>query len=246
MSLSSAAGNWSSRGGARSPAPAPKVPGVVWAPVTGTPPLFSYPSTGGSAVCGRAGYAVVDLETSGLSPRKGHRIVEIGVVRVSQRGEFLAEWSTLINPGRGRDTGAVGIHQITDEMVALAPHFQDVADDILAWLDGSVVVAHNARFEADFLTAAFAGVGRPVPTFPALDTLRLARQVVSCPDYRLATLCNWAGVHLTDAHTALGDARATAQLLPALLGARGDELTWDTPLTALGVQPRGVQRPRSQ
>ena len=236
---------WPRRWGDRRPSPAAHSAGVVWAPVTGNPPLFSYPSAVGGEACGRAGFAVVDLETSGLSPGKGHRIVEIGIVRVSASGDFLDEWSTLINPGRGRDTGAVAIHRISNEMVAQAPHFRDVADDVLFWLNSGVVVAHNARFEADILTAAFAAIGRNVPTFPAIDTLRLSRQVVSCPDYRLATLCRWAQVDLRDAHTALGDARATAQLLPALLRARDAELMWDTPITSLSVQPSGVQCVRS-
>ena len=224
---------------------ATREPGVTLAALKATPrPLFSYPRAFAGTPCGRDGYAVVDLETTGLSPAQGHRIVEIGIVRVSADGQPQAEWSTLINPGGGRDTGAVGIHRITNEMVAHAPRFREVVDDILCWLGGAVVVAHNARFEAGFLTAAFAGVERDVPTLPAIDTLRLARQVVTCPDYRLSTLCSWAHVNLNDAHTALGDARATAQVLPALLRAHMGELTWDMQTPGLAVNPSGLCYPR--
>lgn len=99
-----------------------------------------------------------------------------------------------MNPGRGKTTGPVHIHRITDSMVAAAPHLRDVAGDIEERLSGAALVAHNAPFEAGFLFKGFTGIGRPLPQLPALDTLRLARRThLPVANHRLTTLASWAG-----------------------------------------------------
>jgi DNA polymerase-3 subunit epsilon len=92
-----------------------------------------------------------------------------------------------------------------------------MAGEILARLDGAIVVAHHAPFEEGFLRAEFARLGIRTAPLPALDTLRIARAVLASPNYKLATCCEVSGIDLRDAHTALGDVRATALLLPKLL-----------------------------
>jgi DNA polymerase-3 subunit epsilon len=170
----------------------------------------------------RSGYAlldvpfvVIDLETTGLSPHED-RIVEIAMGRV-ENGVVVDEWATLIDPGR--DPGPTFLHHISHEMVLGGPSFRDMAGEILARLDGTIVVAHHAPFEEGFLRAEFARVGIRTAALPALDTLRIARAVLASPNYKLATCCEVSGIDLRDAHTALGDVRATALLLPKLLDA---------------------------
>lgn len=176
--------------------------------------LFAYGApTGHGVALHDLPYVVVDLETTGLADDED-RIVEIAMVRVED-GRPVDEWASLIDPER--DPGPTFIHRITAGMLVGAPTFRDVVGEILARLDGAIVVAHNATFEEKFLAAEFARLGITTAPMPALCTLLLARSALAAPNHRLDTCCTVAGVGLSDAHTALGDTRATARLLPALL-----------------------------
>ena len=207
--------------------------------------MFVYPAHSPQAVeLGANGYAVVDLETTGLLAYRGDRIVEISIVRTDAWGRELGVYSTLVNPGPNKTTGAPRIHRITDNMVKDAPTFDEVASSVLAWLEGAVVVAHNAPFEDGFLEAAFQRAGIAVAALPALDTLTLARRVAPTNNFRLATLASWAGVPLDDAHTAEADARATAGVLGRLLHLNGRAPTWEASLPPLGGHMSGRYLPR--
>lgn len=102
---------------------------------------------------------VLDTETTGLEPGLGHRVVEIGAVRLETAGgkpwQVTAEMSQLINPGRRMDPAASRINGIYDSDLASAPSFHDVQPDLLQLVDGALLVAHNARFDADFLGIEF-------------------------------------------------------------------------------------------
>src|SRR6266567_420222 len=98
-----------------------------------------------------APFAVVDLETTGLSPRLHDRIVEVAIVRVSPGGAVEEEFATLVDPGQ--DTGPDHLHGIAPADVAGAPAFAEVIGDVAGLLRGAVLVAHSARFDADFLAA---------------------------------------------------------------------------------------------
>jgi DNA polymerase-3 subunit epsilon len=191
-------------------------------------------------------FAVVDLETTGFSPGRGDRIVEIGVVRVAGDGRVLREWTTLIDPGRA--VGATRVHRITAADVRGAPRFADIAGELAALFAGAVVVAHNASFEQRFLEAEFAAAGVALPAVPALCTMRLARETaLPLDDHKLGTCCAHFGLEFRDAHAALADARVTARLLPLLLGsARARALVLPAlPYEAVGYpQYAGLLRPR--
>ena len=156
-------------------------------------------------------FAVLDLETTGFNALGNDRIVEIAVVHVGPDHRIQAEYCSLVNPGR--DLGATHIHGITGSDMREAPSFVDVADDLIAWLAGRVIVAHNAPFDLRFLHAEFARLGHELPELAAVDTLALT-------GLRLDLACRSYGVDLRQAHTALGDARATAGLFRALLETR--------------------------
>ncbi|WP_344742295.1 3'-5' exonuclease [Microlunatus spumicola] len=189
--------------------------------------LFTY----GRIASSRAGarvpdqlFAVVDVETTGLDAQRGDRVVEIAISRIHLDGRVEDEFATIVNPDR--TPGAEFVHGINEDMIRTAPRFADVAGDILARLEGCVVVAHNAAFEDQFLAAEFARLGlRPRP-LPALCTLWLSRQVNTTPNHRLSTLARQAGLPMTDAHAALGDVRAVAALLPGMLARLPAPLTY--------------------
>lgn len=161
-------------------------------------------------------FCVIDVETTGFSPRLGDRVVEIAAIRMRGDGTVLSEWATLVNPQR--DVSASHIHGIAAGDVIDAPMFADVVGDVLRHASGAVLVAHNYRFDRDFIAAEFERAGLAMPVFPAVCTLSLGALVHSGGvSRRLSDCCAQLGVDLTDAHDALGDARATAQVLARYL-----------------------------
>jgi DNA polymerase-3 subunit epsilon len=161
---------------------------------------------------------VVDVETTGLDPALD-RVVEIAVVRCDAAGRPVAEWSSLIDPGR--DPGPTAVHGITGADLADAPSFAAIADRLAAELDGAVVSAHNLAFDASFLAAEWARADIDRPAAPGLCTLALARALHPgrAEGYSLAACSAAAGIPQPEAHRALADARVTADLLGSLLAA---------------------------
>lgn len=159
------------------------------------------------------GYAVIDLETTGFSPEKHHRILEIGVVEVTETGEIEREWASLVNPGR--DISNSHVHGITATTVAGAPRFADLADAVLHSLQGRTIVAHNAPFDLRFLEAELlrAGVAPSQLPLTGLCTMQWSSVFLEAPSRKLADCCAACGVELVEAHSALADARAAAGLL---------------------------------
>ncbi|MBN3511475.1 DUF2510 domain-containing protein [Mycolicibacterium septicum] len=149
--------------------------------------------------------AVIDVETTGLYTKD--RIVEIAIVTLDRDGNVTDEFDTLINPAR--DVGPTWLHRITPSMVTGAPLFSDVAGHVAARVHGAVCVAHNLRFDSRMVGAEMQRVGIDVHWGSGLDTL----SVTGC---KLGQACADYGVTLDNAHRALADARATAQLLIAV------------------------------
>jgi len=162
-------------------------------------------------------FAIIDLETSGLEPGNA-RIIEVAILLMNSKGEVQEEYATLVNPGNGQ-VGPTFIHHITEEAVLSAPTFAEIAGDILKRFENRIVVAHHAAFEDKFLASEFKRAGIKLPPIPALDTLWLTRQVVELPNYKMQTVIQNYGIEETDLHTALGDVRALAKILPTLLRA---------------------------
>lgn len=168
-----------------------------------------------------ATFSVVDVETTGLSPSHHHRILEIAIVQVDRRGHVLDEFVTLVDPER--DLGPTHIHGIEARDILGAPRFSDIAGDIAVRLAGNILVAHNIRFDRDFLDAEFTRIGYALPQLPSLCTLNLSRKLhPSSASHRLGALCAHYDIPLEEAHTAVDDARATATLLQVLLEQAGE------------------------
>jgi DNA polymerase III epsilon subunit-like protein len=186
-----------------------------------------------------AHFAVVDVETTGLDPA-GTRMVEIAIVELDRSGRRVDEFSTLLSiPGEG-PVGAEFIHRISRPMLARAPRFEDVAGTICQRLSGRIIVGHVIAFDIDHLSGEFVRAGLVMPNLAdsTLCTRDLARMVLPPGPKTLAACCAATGIRHKAAHTALGDARATAELLVILL--RSD---FDASLAALGAAARGVSWP---
>jgi DNA polymerase III epsilon subunit-like protein len=191
-----------------------------------------------------APYVVIDVETTGFSPATGDRIVEIAIARVDARGRVEDEYSTVLNPGR--DVGPVFVHGISNSEVQDAPRFEDVAGELLARMDGAVVVAHNAVFDERFLTAEFDRAGIAVPVSPAVCSLWLARRTMRTANHKLTTLARAAGLSTVHAHAALADVRTVAALLPQMLALHGEPLRYLTGVRPMPQLPRDVRpKPRA-
>ena len=169
-------------------------------------------------------FTVVDVETTGWAPEDAG-ITEIGAVRV--RGDrVVAEFGSLVNPGRPVPAPITELTGIDDQMLTGAPSVAAVLPGLLTFARGSVLVAHNAPFDLRFLIAACTGTGLDWPGFEVLDTVRLARHLMATPqevpDRKLATLATFFETPVRPSHRALDDARATSVVLTRLLARLAD------------------------
>lgn len=161
---------------------------------------------------------VVDLETTGTDP-SADAITEIGAVRV-RGGEVIGEFRTFVDPRRPIPAYIASLTGITDAVVAGAPSIETVLPMFLEFARGAALVAHNARFDISFLRAAAAAIELDWPGAPVVDTLRLARRAFGrdeVRDHRLSTLAAYVGAQTAPDHRALSDARATVDVLHAII-----------------------------
>jgi len=163
--------------------------------------------------------AIVDLETTGAHPA-WDRVTEIAVVEV-QDGEVVSEWSTLVNPGTSIPPAIQGLTGITNDMVADAPAFEDLAPGLYERLAGRIFVAHNVRFDYGFLRHEFERAGLRFQA-RTLCTVKLSRRLY--PDqarHSLDSLISRHNLHCSSRHRALGDAQAVWQFLRVAADERG-------------------------
>ncbi|SEL20325.1 DEDD exonuclease domain-containing protein [Nonomuraea pusilla] len=167
-------------------------------------------------------FVVFDLETTGGSPAE-HTITEIGAVKV-RAGEVLGEFSTLVDPGGPIPPFISVLTGITDAMVMAAPRIEAVLPSFLEFIRGATLVAHNAGFDTRFVKAACAAHGYPPPPNPVVDTVDLARRVLTRDEIsnaKLSTLARFFRSPVEPCHRALQDARATVDVLHGLIERAG-------------------------
>ena len=161
-------------------------------------------------------FVVVDVETTGFSPKYGHRVVEVAAIRLDSQARPIDTYTTLINP-EGR-VGPTHIHGIEQEDVQDAPVFDEIAGDVSNILKGAIFVAHNVWFDYRFLRSEFSNFGYIIPDIPQLCTLKLARKLLpELPSKKLGKCCEHFNINLEEAHCAFDDALATGELLSKLL-----------------------------
>jgi DNA polymerase III subunit epsilon len=202
------------------------------------------PEVQGSPLLEECAFAVVDVETTGARAAGSDRITEIAVVVLAAgRREMVLE--SLVNPGRPIPPAVCAITNITNDMVREAPVFADIAERVVAALAGRVFVAHNARFDWNFINAEVRRARDLALDGPRLCTVRLARRLVrgiaSCG---LDSLTHWFGFTNLARHRAGGDARVTAELLDRLLLLARDEGARTLQDLAAIESRRAPRRPR--
>jgi DNA polymerase III epsilon subunit family exonuclease len=167
-------------------------------------------------------FAVLDLETSGGSPKSGAGITEIGVVKV-RGGVVLGTFQSFVDPGHSLPPFITQLTGITDEMLVSAPFIDEVLPTLFEFLgskDETVLVAHNSPFDLSFLKAAALAHEYPWPNYLTIDTARLARavldrdEVINC---KLSTLATFFNAHTSPNHRALDDALATVDVLHGII-----------------------------
>lgn len=173
-------------------------------------------------MAGHPRFAVVDIETSGLSTRR-HRILQIAVATVAD-GEIVDEWSSLVRlRWPWQRVGPRHVHGLERTQLRHAPPRDDVMAELAARIDGAVLCAHNVEFDLAFLERAARRSHVALRPTHTLCTLQLSRRLD--PDrersHRLADVCERYGVVIVRAHDARYDARATAEILPKLLADHG-------------------------
>jgi DNA polymerase-3 subunit epsilon len=157
---------------------------------------------------------VLDTETTGLNPRSGDRIIEVGCVELVQRRLTGNNFHRYINPERDSEDGALAVHGLTSEFLSDKPKFADIAAELRDYLQGAEVIIHNAPFDVAFLNAEFKRLD--IPPFDehvsaVIDTLAQAKEMYPGKRNSLDALCDRYGI--SNAHRALHGALLDAELL---------------------------------
>jgi len=167
---------------------------------------------------------VLDVETTGLEAAAGHRIIEIGCVEMLNRRTTGQKFHRYLNPEREIDAGAMAVHGIDSARLQQAPKFAEVADELLAFINGAELIIHNAPFDVGFLNAEFARLPGDVRTVATvckvLDTLALARSLHPGQRNSLDALCKRYSIDNTkrELHGALLDAGILVDVYLAMTG----------------------------
>jgi len=192
---------------------------------------------------------ILDTETTGLDPFEGHRIVEIGCVKLVNTIPTGRTWHCYLNPERDMPQRAYEVHGLSTEFLRDMPRFAERADELIAFIEGAMLVMHNAAFDFAFLNAEFERVARPLLRWDrVMDTLALARRRHPGSPASLDALCRRYGIDLSEReqHGALLDCRLLAGVYVELVGGHQARLEFATNgAQAAILQANGQQvRPR--
>lgn len=160
-------------------------------------------------------FAILDIETTGFSPKRGDKIVEIAIVTTDLQGNIVDRYETLVNPNR--DVSATHIHKITADMVKNAPYIEDVLEDIIYQLNNKTIVGHNIEFDLRFINHEISKYLKKDILIQGLCTLHLSRHLVpDLPARRLEAICEYFDIQEPAAHSAIGDCESTLELFNIL------------------------------
>ena len=172
---------------------------------------------------------VVDTETTGLSWRDGHRIVEIGALELMHHLPTGKRLHLYINPERDIDDGAVAVHGLTNAFLSDKPLFAEIVDQFFSFIGDAPLVIHNASFDMGFINAELDKIDySPMPMERAIDTLAIARKKFPGAQANLDALCRRFEIDNShrDLHGALVDADLLASVYVELLGGRQPGLSF--------------------
>lgn len=191
---------------------------------------------------------VLDTETTGLEPKEGHRIIEIGCVELVNRQLTGNNYHRYLQPDRPIDNEAAAVHGITDEFLADKPRFEDVAGELLDYLRGAELIIHNAAFDLGFLhheLQLFSPSHPPLTAYcTVIDTLAMARQLFPGQRASLDALCKRYNIDNSHRHLhgALLDASILAEVYLAMTGGQVSLLLSGDEGGASGGQAGGRMR----
>lgn len=188
---------------------------------------------------------VLDTETTGLDPKKGHRLIEIGGIEMFNRIPTGREFHRFINPQRDVPMEAQEIHGISTESLVDKPLFRDVVRDFLAFVGDDVLVIHNAQFDITFLNHELGLVGeKPLSFERVVDTLAIARRRHPAGPNTLDALCKRYSIDNSQRtkHGALVDSLLLAEVYVELLGERQATFGLQTSNGNSGVSQRSGAR----
>ena len=191
---------------------------------------------------------IFDTETTGLDPKTGDRMVEIGCVEMVGRVETGRSYHAYYNPERDMPAAAEAVHGLSAGFLCEKPLFADTADELLEFLGDAPLVAHNAGFDFGFLNAELVKIGRePIAMDRMVDTVALARKKHPGAKLSLDALCTRYGIDRSHRvkHGALLDAELLAQVYVELTGGRqiGLELASDAPPKVASHTPTDSAKP---
>lgn len=185
---------------------------------------------------------VLDTETTGLNPKEGHRIIEIGCVELINRRLTKNRFHVYINPDRVIDDGAIEVHGITNEFLQDKPRFADIVDDYIEFTRDAELIIHNAPFDVGFLNhelSLLTGENRRIETISRVfDTLEYARKKHPGARNTLDALCKRYGIDNShrELHGALLDAEILADVYLLMTGGQVSLLEEDESNSAEGNQ----------
>ncbi len=193
---------------------------------------------------------ILDTETTGLDPKMGHRLVEIGAVELINHTPTGVNYQTYINPERDVDPGAQEIHGLTNEFLKQHPTFSDISAEFIDFLSNSTLVIHNAPFDLAFINMELDRLGEPsISSERVIDTLVLARKKFPGAQANLDALCRRFAIENRhrELHGALVDAALLADVYIELIGGKEPTLGLSAKKTNTVAEDtkRVYQKPRS-
>ena len=193
---------------------------------------------------------ILDTETTGLDPNKGHRLVEIGAVELINHTPTGVNYQTYINPERDVDPGAQEIHGLTKEFLKQHPVFGDISAEFMNFLSDSTLIIHNAPFDLAFINMELSRLGvTPISSERVIDTLVLARKKFPGAQANLDALCRRFAIENRhrELHGALVDAALLADVYIELIGGKEPTLGLSAKKTNTVAEDttRVYQKPRS-
>ncbi len=194
---------------------------------------------------------MLDTETTGLSPKEGDRIVEIGCVEIIDRFPTGEVYHQYVNPQRSMPKPAFDVHGLSEEFLSDKPLFADLADGFLEFIEGAKLVIHNAPFDIGFLNFELEKADRQIIAWSnVIDTLQMARQKYPGAANNLDALCRRFNIDNSsrEKHGALLDSELLAEVYLELIGGHqaGFDLGGSTRSNAEGGAPLASAKPRSK
>lgn len=191
---------------------------------------------------------ILDTETTGLEPKEGHKVIEVGCVEMIDRQLTGNNFHQYLQPDREIDAGAMEVHGITNEFLADKPRFADIASDLVAYLQGAELIIHNAPFDIAFLDHELKQVGTNFKKIrdycSVIDTLVMARDLFPGQRNSLDALCKRYEInnaHRT-LHGALLDSEILGDVYLAMTGGQVSLLLGGKDDSGGGAQQGGVRR----